>query len=489
MTSIPSPQPPFVLTLDVGSSSTRASVYDSNALFVPGTMVQEKRSFHGSEDDPADVLAHVASCIDGALRNAAQYADQIAAVGCATYVANIVGVDAHAQPLTPLYTYADTRSNAAGARLRQQLDEADVWQRTGCPLRASYLPALFAWLQDEQPQQLKQAERWMTLGEWLLNQFFGQGSVTYSAAAWTGLLNRQTLQWDAALLDHLELDAARFGPLVDVDQATPGLQEPWAGRWPQLRNVPWFGAVGDGAAANAGSGCIDATRIALSIGTTGALRVALKEEPTIPPGLWCYHIDRHQPLLGGATNEGGNVLDWIRHLLGVDPQALSAALLDPAPAEHGLTVLPFWAGERAPGWAGDVDATVTGIRADTTTLDIARAALEGVTYRWAQIAALLQPTLGASPLIVASGGALRHVPGWTQLVADALNLPVAVSAESEATSRGAALLALRSLHVIERLDQRDAAMQDLVKPRPDHTARHRAAIEAQMRLYERLITS
>jgi gluconokinase len=173
--------------------------------------------------------------------------------------------------------------------------------------------------------------------------------------------------------------------------------------------------------------------------------------------------------------------------MGVDPVELNAAVLDPAPAKHRLTVLPFVAGERAPGWAGDVDATITGIRTGTTTLDLARAALEAVTYRWAQIAALLRPTLGAAPIVVASGGALRHVPGWAQLVADALDLPVALSAETEATSRGIALLALRSLGVIERLDHYDAAMSQIMEPRTAHTAYHREATQQQQRLYERLI--
>ncbi len=491
MTQPSAPQPPFVLTLDLGSSSTRAALYDATTTLVPDTMVQEKRRFHvapdgTAEDDPIEALKQVVRCVNQVLRS--PLAPKIVAVGCGTYVANILGTNAAGEPRTPIYTYADTRGSAAAATLRQALNEREVWQRTGTPLRTSYLPTLFSWLKIAQPQQFRQAERWVTLGEWLFDQLFGCSTVTYSAAAWTGLLNRQSLQWDHDLLDHLQIDPAQLGTLADVDDATQGLQEPWASRWPQLRDVPWFGAIGDGAAANVGSGCVGSDRVALSIGTTGALRVALEHEPAIPQGLWCYSIDRAHPLLGGATNEGGSVLDWVRHKLGVDPAELNAALLDSTPANHGLTVLPFWAGERAPGWAGDVDATITGMRGSTSTLDLARAALEGVTYRWAQIAALLQPALSSSPMIVASGGALRHVPGWAQLVADALNLPVALSAETEATSRGIALLALRSLGVIERLDQYDAAMKDVVEPRAARTAYHREAIEQQERLYERLIT-
>jgi gluconokinase len=345
---------------------------------------------------------------------------------------------------------------------------------------------LLAWLAETQPQRFRQVTRWTMLGEWLLHTFFGRSMITYSAAAWSGLLDRHTLQWDADLLGQLGISREQLGTLADVHDALHGLQEPWATRWPPLRHVPWFGAVGDGAAANVGSSCVGPDRIALSIGTTGALRVALNREPRIPTGLWCYRIDRQQPLLGGATSEGGNMLQWALRTLQIDVAALNEAL-EAAPINHDLTVLPFIAGERSPGWAGDVRATVAGISTTTTALDVARAALEGVTYRWAQIAALLRGALDRAPIIVASGGTLHYLPGWAQLIADALGLPVALSAEPEATSRGIALLALRSLGVIQCLDQYAAAVNNVVQPRTAYVAYHQAAIQQQMELYQRVI--
>lgn len=483
-------QPPFVLTLDLGSSSTRGALYDATATLVPGTLVKTLRRFDvGSDgrvvDDPAEALMQVTRCIDSVLAQAGSLAAQIGAVACGTYVANVLGVDDAGQPVTPIVTYADTRGSAVAVRLRTQLDEAAVWQRTGCPVRSSYWPALFTWLSEAQPQTMQRARYWMMLGQWLQHQFFGSAPVTLSAAAWTGLLDRYTLGWDAELLRHLPISAEQLGPLVDLDHATHGLREPWATRWPALRDIPWFGAVGDGAAANIGSGCVGPDRIALSVGTTGALRVVLADEPVIPQGLWCYRVGRAEPLLGGATSEGGNLVDWTRRTLQIELGALNQRLLG-TPSDHGLTILPFITGERAPGWAGAVRATFAGIGATTSALDLAQAALEGVTYRWAQIAALLTPTLRTAPVIVASGGTLRHLPGWTQLVADALQLPVALSAEPEATSRGEALLALRALGVVEHLGQVAAATAQVVQPRLEHAAFHEAARERQQALYAQL---
>jgi gluconokinase len=481
----------LILVIDIGSSSTRAALYDAAARLVPGTLVQAQSTLYvaadgTAEDDPAAVLDRVARCIDGVRTIAGRHAQQIAAVGCATYVANVLGTDAAGQPITPIYTYADTRSAAAARTLRAQFDETEIWQRTGCPLRTSYLPALFTWLAQTQPHVLGSVHRWMSVGEWLFQVLFGRSAVTSSAASWTGLLNRTSLTWDHDLLAKLPIRREQLGTVVDVSEPSVGLRAPWATRWPALRAIPWFGALGDGAAANVGSGCTSSDRIALSIGTTGALRTTPPSVPIIPPGLWCYRVDHAMPLLGGATSEGGNVLTWALRTLQVDLQELQRHLLDPTRANHGLIVLPFIAGERGPGWAGDVRATITGISTATSALDIARAALEGVTYRWARIAELLRRVLDTSPTIVVSGGAIQHLPSWAQLIADALGLPVMQSSEAEATCRGIALLALQSLGAIPSLEARPAVLGVVAEPDMTRWAQHQVAIEQQAWWYERL---
>lgn len=482
---------PFILVLDIGSSSSRAVLFDATATMVPGTLIREKSAFQvapdgTATDDPAAILQRVTRCIDAVLAAAGSYAAQIAAVGCTTYAANLIGLDGAGQPCTPVFTYADTRSDPAADELRQSLHELAILQRTGCPLRTSYWPALLRWLAHTDPQLMRRAQRWTTVGEWLFETFLAQSILTYSFAAWTGLLNRTTLTWDTELLNELPVDIEQLGRLADVDQPVSGLRAPWAERWPTLAAVPWFSALGDGAAANLGSGCVDGQRIALSIGTSGALRAVLPHDPVIPPGLWCYRVDRSRPLLGGATSEGGNVLTWALQTLQIDAASLNAGLLTPDAAGYGLVVLPFVAGERSPGWSGAARATITGIGTATSALDVARAALEGVTYRWAAIAGLLRPAVGEAPLIVASGGGLKHVPAWGQLIADALGLPVAISAEAETTSRGVALVALRSLGLISTFADRPLPLKPAYHPDAQRHVRHQLARERQARLYRRL---
>jgi len=265
------------------------------------------------------------------------------------------------------------------------------------------------------------------------------------------------------------------------------LRREWAARWPALHAVPWFPAVGDGAAGNVGSDCIEPDRIALNVGTSAALRVATGAAQPPPPGLWRYGIDRERLLLGGATSEGGNVYAWCREVLRLpDDTTLEQRLEAMTPDAHGLTVLPFLAGERAPGWRGDRRGAVAGLSLDTGPLEIVRAALEAVALRLALVYRLLGPHAAREHRIVASGGAVTRSRAWTHMLADALGHPVTWSREAETTSRGAALLGLHALGALRDFAAVRAPLGETFEPEPASHARYRDALERQRALDERV---
>jgi gluconokinase len=160
-----------------------------------------------------------------------------------------------------------------------------------------------------------------------------------------------------------------------------------------------------------------------------------------------------------------------------------------APDAHGLTVLPFLAGERSPNWVGNARAAFVGLSLNTEPIAMLRAALEAVCYRFALIYELLGTTLPGRPQLVANGGAILHSPLWMQMLADVLGAPLTASGEQEATSRGAALLALLNLGLIPALDNVavPAALGQTFVPNPDHHERYQAAAVRQRRLYQLLI--
>ncbi len=310
-------QAPLVLTLDLGSSSVRCRVYDAEARAVANIDARLPNRLKTGRDgsstlDPDALLKALFRCVDTVLDRLGPAGKDIEGVGCCTLVANLMGLDASGRPITPLKTYADTASQEQADRMASILDTETVRQRVGCYFHPSYWPSMLLLCKEKHPAVFHDVLQWSTIGQYLEQVLFGASQasgVTYSVASWTGLLNRHTLDWDDELLDHLFLDKVVLPDLIDLPASRTGLLPEFAGRWPSLADIPWFPAIGDGAAANIGSAKPGARHtIAVTLGTTSAVRTVTSSPIShIPDGLWCYRVDRERMLPGGALTEGGNV--------------------------------------------------------------------------------------------------------------------------------------------------------------------------------------
>jgi gluconokinase len=473
-----------VLALDVGSSSARAAVYDDDGTTGDGRF--HRQSYEprltgdgGVEHEAGAVLEAVAACIDAVLPAARGLS--IDAVGIDTFWHGLLGLDAAGEPVTPLYMWGDTRSAEDARRLRATLDAGALHARTGCPLHSSFWPAKLRWHARTHPEVARRVHRWGSFGEYLFGRLFGEPAVSISMASGTGLLDHARNRWDDEALGAAGIDPARLFPLCEHTEARSGLRAPWAARWPALRRVAWFPAVGDGAASNVGSGCVDPSRLALNVGTSAALRLVTSRPGTPAGGLFRYKLDAGRAVVGGATSEGGNLYAWCRRVLALPAaEAVEAALDRAAPGGHGPTALPFLAGERAPGWRGDRSAALTGLSLDTEAIDVVRALLEAFALRLALIYEQLAPEAEAQHTIVASGGAVGRSRALARMIADALGRPLARVDEEEATGRGTALLALRALGA--PVADPEPAIRDVVEPDAARGARYRDLLARQLRL-------
>jgi gluconokinase len=367
---------------------------------------------------------------------------------------NVLGVDAYGTPTTPIYTWSDLRGEKEARELRLALPDREARERTGCIVHTSYLPARLAWLRRARPALYASTAQWMSLGDWVYMRLFGKAAQSLSVASWGGLLNRHSLDWDAQTLSALQLEIEQLPPLVDADYAFSGLLGPYAERWPYLREVPWFPCIGDGAGGNLGSGCVSPNSVAVQIGTSGAMRVLVPGVPSlVPEGLWCYRLDRNDALLGGSLSGGSNIVRWLQRLLGRknwERAKHEAALLEPD--SHGLTLLPFHAGERSTGWHPGARGAIAGLSLATTPAHILRALQEAIAYSFAQVYDILAPSLPSTGRVVAGGGELLGGDGWLGMLADVLGRPVTGLLDMQASSRGVAIYVFRTLGLVNKLD-------------------------------------
>jgi gluconokinase len=328
----------------------------------------------------------------------------------------------------------------------------------------------------------------MSFGEYLFLELFGKAGCSTSMISASGLWDQNANDYDREILAALPITQDQLAPVDTMDEPQTKLSDQFAGRWPELDGIPWFPALGDGACDNVGSGCTERDRYALMVGTSGAMRACARADSiAIPTGLFCYRLDRKRFVLGGALSNGGEVFAWMRRTLQL-PEAneLERQLAELQPGQHGLTILPLFAGERSTGWRADARAAITGLAVSTTPIEILHAALESVALTFRDVYELMLSSLGAPKEVIASGGGLLHSPSWTKMMADTLSHTVIPCLEPEATSRGAALVALERIGAIR--DIGDLAPRLGSEVRADETKEpiYLAALENQRRLYKKL---
>ena len=479
-----------VLSLDVGSSSVRAALHDASGDAAEGSEVKLDHEFcytadGGATTDADGLLNLVARAIDGVLSRNPDA--KVLCVAASTFWHSVLGVDRDGRPTTPILTWADRRAADAAGDLRDRLDEEAVHRRTGAPLHSSYWPAKLLWLENADPAGFRRTERWLSPADYFYARLFGGlPTIGTSMASATGLYDQNRNRWDAGTLEALPVDEERLPDLSDEPRV--GLLGEWARRWTALADVPWFPAVGDGACSNIGSGCTGSDRLALMVGTSGAMRVLWKAESVeVPPGPWCYRADRQRFVMGGALSDGGNLVGWLRETLRLpDPEETEELLAKMEPDAHGLTFLPILNGERGPAWADRANGTISGLAMSNTPVEILQAAMEAVAYRFALIAEILEEASPGDKQVIATGGGLLGSPAWTRIMADALGRPVTLSGVEEASARGAVLLALEALGG-PAIETREVPLGETFAPDPESHEVYRQALARQRRLYDAVL--
>ena len=178
-----------VLVLDIGSSSVRSSLWDEQGGS-QGEAAQLEHRAHAAPDgtaelDPEALLELVAQALDAAM----EMEQEVEAVAISTLWHALLGLDGDGHPLTPIYSWADRRAAAAAARLRGELDEDAVHQRTGCRLHSSYWPAKLAWLRETDAEAFERARTWISPGEYVQRRLLGDAAASISMASGLSLIH------------------------------------------------------------------------------------------------------------------------------------------------------------------------------------------------------------------------------------------------------------------------------------------------------------
>lgn len=438
-----------IVGVDLGSSAVKASCFDLAAM-----RVGDEKSVDCSLKRPREGwVEHDLACLESALREVLTVAPRGATVGIASAMHGLVLLDARGTPLLDAISWADQRSAGDATWLLHQ--DPGAWQRTGTPLHPMAWPAKLRWAARQ--EWWKSVARVTDLKSYLWERLVGEvAPLDPSSASGTGLRVVGKDQWDQPLLDLLELDPALL-PEVRSDHRTL-----WDGRELHLGGA-------DGPLGNLGLGATAEGRIAISVGTSGAVRQFRARPDKVRPGLFLYALDSLGWVEGGAISNGGSVMEWLGEQSGgLGPEEISQQAYRVAPGAGGVRVYPYFHGERAPFWRAGIEPQVVG-PTEEDFAHLARATLEGVAYC---LRRLLERLPESEEPLRCTGG-MFTAPAWRQLLADVSGRPVGMGAVDQATAFGAALLTQKNPLELSRA----LPLSEVVDPDPAACALYRDLYE------------
>jgi gluconokinase len=418
-----------------------------------------------AEQDPELILQAVVAAIHGAVTAAQVAGKDVACVAFSAAMHSLIAVDAHDEPLTPSYTWADHRAAPWALRVNAEHDGLGIYRRTGTPIHPMSPLIKLLWLRHEHPQIWTRARRFIGIKEFVLRRLCGEYVVDHSIASATGLFNLASLDWDAGALSLVQLDPSKLSTLVPTTHRMKFVDAPQAHALGLVADTPIVVGANDGVLSNLGVGAIGRGSVALTIGTSGAMRTVVDAPRTDPEGrTFCYALTEKHWVVGGPVNNGGIVLRWVRDefaaaetetakRLGIDPyDVLTHIAQRIRPGAAGLLFHPYLAGERAPLWNADLRGSFFGLAMHHRKEHMIRAVLEGVVMNLHTILPAVEALIGRTRVIQATGGFARS-PMWRQMLADVFDREVIVPESIESSCFGAAMLGLYAIGTLKSLDE------------------------------------
>ena len=293
-----------IVGLDIGTSSVRSLLFDSNFCHYSGFGLQQKYELttrsDGSVEVAADLLLKLTcDCLDALHVRMAAAGQTAVGVGISTFWHCFVGIDRDERPTTSVLHLFDTRSVDQMEALTNTFEPSWIHAVTGCMPHTSYWPAKLLWLRDTRPEAFRATVRWLSVGEFLLLNLTGEPAESISMASASGLWDQRKGSYCEELVEAIGIGEGQLAPVETLDRPRTSLRPEFARRWPLFNGIPWYPAYGDGACNNIGSGCTTPKRFALMVGTSGAMRIVVKaRNATIPAGIWCYRVNRDRLILG-----------------------------------------------------------------------------------------------------------------------------------------------------------------------------------------------
>jgi gluconokinase len=380
-------------------------------------------------------------------------------------------MDKNNKPISPLITWADTRSGDIAQRIRKLPEAEKLYQTTGTPIHSMTPLCKIIWLKENAPEIFTTAFKFISIKEYIWYKLFKVYQIDHSIASATGLFDIENLKWNDFSLQLCGINASQLSEVV----STNFLRKDFDSSIPSLLNISseTFFCIGasDGCLANVGSYAVEKGTAALTIGTSGAVRIASpKPIFDFASMSFNYLLDEKTFICGGPVNNGGNVVDWLFEAILNNPKPSEKdfenlfKMIETVPAgSNGLLFLPYLFGERAPVWDEKSSGIFFGIKSFHTNAFFLRATIEGICYSMNQVMEIVESSTEKIVQLNVGGGFI-HSKTWMQILADITGKKLAVIESEDSSAIGAALINMKALKMIEEYDSLQPKNNLVVEP-------------------------
>jgi gluconokinase len=457
--------------VDIGTGSTKAvavnnegKVIASSQFYYPTNNPQPGYS----EQDPEMIWQAFVNCIHEIITKTGQVP---AGVSFSSAMHSLLVIDNKNVAITPVITWADSRSDYVAERIRKSPVGKKIYKATGTPLHSMAPLCKIIWLKEKEPQIFNAAFKFISIKEFIWYRLFNAYQVDHSIASATGLFNIKKRDWNKASLQLCDITADLLSEIVatgfirkDPDPSTAAtLQIP--------ADTPFCIGASDGCLANIGSYATEPGIAALTIGTSAAVRIAgTKPVENYSAMIFNYVLDNKIFITGGPVNNGGNVLKWLFEIFLNNKKPsendyddfFKAAETVPC-GSGGLLFLPYLTGERAPVWDEKASGVFLGIKSYHTRAHFLRAALEGICFTLKHILETIE--VSTVPITqLNAGGGFVHSKIWMQVLADVTGKKIVQLQTEDASSVGAVLLYMKVTEIIKDYSSIKPPLHHITEP-------------------------
>jgi len=443
----------YYIGIDIGTTSTKAVAFSGQGEILAretiGYSILHPQANY-SEQNPDEILEAVINSIDKITRTLKN--DNPVLISFSAAMHSIMAVDESGNALTNCIIWADNRAAEIAEQLKETETGNTFYHRTGVPIHAMSPLCKLLWIRENDPALFARVHKFIGNKEYIFFRLFGKYIADTAMASASGMLNIQTLRWDETVLDYAGIAEQQLSAVVSAshkEYLSAGSKYALDERLKKVTATAFIIGGSDGALSNLGSGAVSKNAMVISMGTSSAVRITTTDVYTDEQmRTFCYHLADHSYIIGGASNNGALVLQWLKENLlqtnETHEQLFKLAETIDAGC-NGLLFIPYILGERAPVWNSNARGIFFGLDVTHTKAHLVRSVMEGVIYNIYSIARILMEKRKVTE-IYATGG-FTQSPLWLQILCDMFNCNVLVSGAVESSALGSVKIGMNAMGI------------------------------------------